>query len=128
LANGPRWLWAVLLAVLGSIVFFSARQSRRLKRSEADLFITQLEAMVLARLPNVSVESLAQASGISLRTFYRRMEDQGTKPGEFLREIRLKQARSLLEENEGMQVAEVAKHVGYSEAHLRRLLDEGPDA
>jgi transcriptional regulator GlxA family with amidase domain len=56
------------------------------------------------------------------------MEDQGTKPGELLREIRLKQARSLLEENEGMQVAEVAKHVGYSEAHLRRLLDEGPDA
>jgi transcriptional regulator GlxA family with amidase domain len=65
---------------------------------------------------------------MSLRTFYRRMEDQGTKPGEFLREIRLKQARSLLEENEGMQVAEVAKRVGYSEAHLRRLLDEGPDA
>ena len=128
LANGPRWLWAVLLAVVGSIVFFISRQSRRLKRSEADLFITQLEALVLARLPNVSVESLAQASGISLRTFYRRMEDQGTKPGEFLREIRLKQARSLLEENEGMQVAEVAKRVGYSEAHLRRLLDEGPDA
>lgn len=128
LANGPRWLWAVLLAVVGSIVFFITRQSRQLKRSEADLFITQLEAMVLARLPNVSVESLAQASGLSLRTFYRRMEDHGTKPGEFLREIRLKQARSLLEDNEGMQVAEVAKRVGYSEAHLRRLLDEGPDA
>lgn len=126
--DGQRvWAWFCAVGLFVLIVLFFVRQSRKLRQSEADLFISHLESLVLSRLPNVSVESLAEAAEISLRTLYRRMEEHGWKPGEFLREIRLKQARALLDENDGLSLAEVASRVGYSEAHLRRLLDEAPE-
>jgi len=122
----PSWLLPVaLLVALFVIVAQSLRSRSLLKRaaqSEEELFFQRLESIVISRLPDLSVDQLADASGISLRTLYRRMEEYGVKPGEFVRNVRVRRAKALMAENEGMGMAEAAREVGYSEAHLQRLL------
>lgn len=126
------WGWALVLVVsLGMVMLFSwiARESSKnnaqLREKEEDIFLRELEINVLRRLPNASVEQLAEDLDMSLRTLYRRLAQNDTKPGEILKSIRIKRAAALLER--GLSLEETADRVGYSPSYLEKLLEaQGP--
>lgn len=62
----------------------------------------------------IAMPTLATQLGISVRSFNRRFKSAcGLTPGDFLRQIRIDNAKSLLKDS-NLTVTEVAAHVGYS--------------
>lgn len=120
-------IWLALAASMGLTFFLwlrgrhtSQKVSENAVATASDLFMKELEINVLRRLPNASVEQLAEDLNISLRTLYRRLAENDAKPGEILKSIRIKRAQALLER--GLSLDEVALRVGYSPTYLEKLL------
>ena len=64
----------------------------------------------------VDFASLAQRLGMSQRSFNRRFKQAlGTHPGEYLKDLRLQQARELLRDS-NLSIAEIGYRVGYADA------------
>ncbi|MDO7884561.1 ATP-binding protein [Hymenobacter cheonanensis] len=81
--------------------------------------LAQWQAQVAAHLANekLSTAELARLLGLSERTLYRRLgELAGLTPAAWLRELRLNQARHLLEAGGFGSVAQVADAVGFASA------------
>ena len=81
--------------------------------------LAQWQAQVAAHLPNerFGTAELAVLLNLSERTLYRRLgELAGLTPAAWLRELRLHQARQLLEAGGFSSVAEVADAVGFTSA------------
>lgn len=114
-----------LSLLIGLIIYQYHKLQNKYAKTEKDIFIANLESKIIANLPNASVEILAEAENISARTLYRRMEIYEVKPGEILRETKLKRAQDLLRTQPQMTLKEIAAQVGYSEIYLSRLLKEG---
>ena len=123
---------ALVLSILLSLFLF-----RRWKRAERALqeeagapthpqpsdLIANLEAHIEANLPMVTVESLCQYSGLSLKSLYRVLEsNHGIKPGDLIRNIKLRRIREILAEDPNIDREVLANRVGYSVQHINRLL------
>lgn len=84
-----------------------------------------LEAIVEARMrdTNFSVTELADAASMSESTLHRAIKrSTGFSPGQFIREIRLTRALTLLERKEFATIAEVVQEVGFeNNAHFSTL-------
>lgn len=81
-------------------------------------FIRKITDIVLANLSdeNFSVEKLAEQAGMSHVSVYRRIKSiKNQDVSQFIREIRLKRAMEMLQNNEGT-VAEIAFRVGFGSA------------
>ena len=129
----PWMLWLAFATSLGLALYLWMRGrstsqlgSENAAQAAEDLFMKELEINVLRRLPNASVEQLAEDLDISLRTLYRRLAENDAKPGEVLKSIRIKRAQALLER--GLSLDEAALRVGYSPAYLEKLLESPPEA
>lgn len=90
----------------------------------ADPQVARAETFARARLDQeLSVGQLADAAGLSPRTFARRVEDvTGLSPIRFLQRLRIETAVGLLESSR-LPVDEVARRVGYADpSALRRIM------
>lgn len=127
----PAWLLYILLLAVG---IYEIRWYRRWKRirkeaardqlvSPSELEITSQDELLIQKavkavednLTNdLTVEDLAAAVGMTRGHLYKKlMTITGKGPADFIRTIRLKRARQLLDES-GKQIAEIAYAVGYS--------------
>lgn len=83
-----------------------------------DQWLHNLETLVLASLtdPQFSTEFIADHLGLSRRQLQRRLQQWvGTSPNEYIREIRLHEARRLLESRRAASVKAAAAGVGYAD-------------
>lgn len=98
--------------------------SQKMDVSPSEITITPLDEQLIAKAINVveehisdpdfSVEELSSAVGLSRGYLYKKlMSITGKGPAEFIRTIRLKRGRQLLEKSQ-MQIAEIAYAVGYN--------------
>ena len=88
-----------------------------------DDLMASLEAYIEANLSMVTVESLCQHSGLPLKSLYRALESRyGIKPGDLIRNIKLRHIQELLAENPDVDREVLANRVGYSVHHINRLL------
>ena len=87
----------------------------------------QVRAVVEAELSNsgLTMELLAEAVGLSLRQFYRRLKAAvGLTPAGYVRMMRLERAAQLLKQEAG-NVSEVAYAVGFNDAdYFSRLFKQ----
>ena len=91
--------------------------------SPSEITITSLDEQLIQKaikavednmINDYTVEDLASAVGLTRGHLYKKlMAITGKGPADFIRTIRLKRARQLLDES-GMQIAEIAYTVGYS--------------
>ncbi len=80
------------------------------------VFLNQLSKIVLMALTDAdySVTSLAEEMNLSERTLYRKVKSTiGLSPLQYIREVRLQKAKSLLEAHEKETIAEVMYAVGF---------------
>lgn len=98
--------------------------SQKLDVSPADITITSLDEKLIEKAIKVveehmsdydfSVETLGEAVGLSRGHLYKKLiVITGKGPAEFIRTIRLKRGRQLLEKSQ-LQIAEIAYEVGYN--------------
>ncbi|HAN00199.1 MAG TPA: hybrid sensor histidine kinase/response regulator [Marinilabiliales bacterium] len=98
--------------------------SQKMDVSPSEITITSLDEQLIEKAikvteenienPEFSVEELSSAVGLSRSHLYKKlMHITGKGPLEFIRTIRLKRGRQLLEKSQ-LQIAEVAYSVGYS--------------
>jgi AraC-like DNA-binding protein len=122
------------LVLSGLVIFFLFRKWKAAERAlqeqvsvrtdppQGDL-IADLEAHIEANLPMVTVESLCQHSGLSLKSLYRILEsNHGLKPGDLIRNIKLRRIQEILAEDPNIDREVLANRVGYSVQHISRLL------
>ena len=79
-------------------------------------WLQEVESVMLERLddPDFSIKRIAQALHISERQFFRRIKQiTGLTPNHYWREVRLKEARRMLEEGACATVAEISFAVGF---------------
>ncbi|MDD4637442.1 MAG: response regulator [Bacteroidales bacterium] len=98
--------------------------SQKLDVSPAEITITSLDEKLIEKAihvvevhmsdPDFSVETLGEAVGLSRGHLYKKLiVITGKGPAEFIRTIRLKRGRQLLEKSQ-LQIAEIAYEVGYN--------------
>ncbi|WP_192348540.1 hybrid sensor histidine kinase/response regulator transcription factor [Algoriphagus sp. Y33] len=98
--------------------------SQKMDVSPSEITITSLDQKLIEKAikvveehisePEFSVEDLGSEVGLSRSHLYKKlMNITGKGPAEFIRTIRLKRGRQLLEQNQ-MQIAEVAYTVGFN--------------
>ncbi|MDR7132007.1 signal transduction histidine kinase/ligand-binding sensor domain-containing protein/DNA-binding response OmpR family regulator [Algoriphagus sp. 4150] len=98
--------------------------SQKMDVSPSEITITSLDQKLIEKAikvveehisePEFSVEDLGSEVGLSRSHLYKKlMNITGKGPAEFIRTIRLKRGRQLLEQNQ-MQIAEVAYSVGFN--------------
>ncbi len=78
--------------------------------------LQKIEAYLLTNLsdPNLKVSDLAMEMGMSERQIYRKVKDLlGLTPNAMLTQMRLQQAKAMLEKGQYATVSEVAFAVGY---------------
>ncbi|SMO60281.1 response regulator [Fodinibius sediminis] len=96
--------------------------------SEEQSFIKRLIQYIENHIHNetITIEKLSQSVNTSRRQLYRDLKSYtGYTPAEFVREVKLRKARRMLEENSKLTVAEVADSVGYNTAaHFSRIFKE----
>jgi transcriptional regulator GlxA family with amidase domain len=75
---------------------------------------------------NLSVDMLADEFSQSRRSFYRNLQlETGMTPAEFIREIRLTTAQSMVAANNTLRLEELANAVGYKSAtSFRKVFEE----
>lgn len=95
---------------------------------QADAWLGQLRDTVVQNLgnPQFNIDDLAERMGISRKTLYRKIRAQaGISANQFVQEIRLLQARELIESGQCRTLREVAQKVGLRSAdYLSRLYRE----
>lgn len=85
--------------------------------SEHDTFLKELQTYIEPRIkqPTITAIELSSAMNVSERQLYRLVKTTtGFTPQQFVREIRLKKARQILEAKQVGTIAEVAYSVGFS--------------
>jgi signal transduction histidine kinase/ligand-binding sensor domain-containing protein/DNA-binding response OmpR family regulator len=98
--------------------------SQKVDISPAEITITSLDEHLIEKAiktvednmsnPDFSVEELGEAVGLSRSHLYKKlMFITGKSPSEFIRTIRLKRAKELLEKSQ-LQIAEIAYKVGFN--------------
>ena len=122
----------LLLSILIIILFRRYRKAASILEAQQnesiahpDPFISRLEQYIEDNLTTVSVDSLSEFTGLSTRGLYRVLEaSYGLKPGDIIRNMKLKKIKSLLEENPAIDKETLSNKVGYSEYHLTRILEK----
>ena len=137
----PRWsisqillFFGIGMLILFSIFFYlSTRYNQRklqlkealIQETERKLFLLQIDQIAFSADSPITVSNLSDALDISERTLYRNFQDYGITPGAYLKELRVKKAKHLLNgSNDQFTVKEIASKVGYTEQYLRKLLNE----
>lgn len=85
--------------------------------SVAPRHLKRAEAFVLANLGgDLSIEGIAQASGVSRRSLHRAFQDfRGQSLGQFVRNARIEAARKLVSDNPSLSLKVAASRVGYAD-------------
>lgn len=83
-------------------------------RTDVDL-AEQVRRLLWVSSPPPDRDSVASMLALSPRTLARKLEAEGTSYGDLAREVRYARARELLR-NRTLQIAEVADHLGFSDA------------
>ena len=87
--------------------------------------VNDLKQYVESRIKNetITIRELSQSANTSRRQLYRDLKAlTGFTPAEFVREVKLRKARNMLERNYKMTVAEAANAVGYNTvAHFSKI-------
>lgn len=93
-----------------------------------DLQILNMKEVIIKQLENnsLTVNDLADSQNISLSTLKRSLKKTtGLSPGQFIREIKLQEARKFLETKQYFTVLEVVHAVGFENAsHFTKLFSE----
>lgn len=129
--RSPWLVWGLTVGIAGAAgwIAWLVRQMH-LRRQDAkaqhavhqrEAFLLRVEALVLEGLPHSSVITVSEKMGMSERQFYRTAAELGIKPGQIIREAKLKRARALLASGEHTMQA-VAAEVGYTVSYLRRII------
>ena len=110
---------------LQSAVYEILARTTRLTSAARPLSFAVTQAIRYARTSladPITIGDLATAGGVSVRSLHERfVEEIGTTPMDYVRDLRLGQAESLLRET-AMQAAEIAEACGfYDQAHFSRL-------
>ena len=142
-AVGPSWAWYLLAALcaaaLAALATLMVRRRRGVARQYAEITPSRLEissvdeqfkAKAIRTVEehiddaDFSVEQLSAALGMSRGHLYKRLlAITGKTPIEFIRTIRIKQGRQLLEES-GEGVAQVAWRIGMSPKQFSKYFKE----
>ena len=118
--------------IFSVILYLVSRHNRRklqlkemeLKEMEQQLFLVQIDQIVFNTDMAITVSSLADALDMSERTLYRTFQDYDLTPGSYLKELKLKKARYLLNgDNDHATMKKVAQKVGYTERYLSKLIE-----
>lgn len=91
-----------------------ARQLAERLRTDVDLG-EQVRRLLWATSPPPDRDTVASMLALSPRSLARKLAGEGTSYGELLEEVRHARARDLLR-NRGLQIAEIADRLGYSDA------------
>lgn len=91
-----------------------ARQLAERLRTDVDL-AEQVRRLLWATSPPPDRETVASMLALSPRSLARKLAAAGTRYGDLLEEVRYARARDLLR-NRGLQIAEIADRLGYSDA------------
>ena len=135
----PSWSLAQILLLFGLalalffsiIIYYLNRQYRQksqlkevqLQKAERRLFLIQIEQIVFNTDMPITVTNLAHSLDLSERTLYRSFQEYDLIPGAYLKELKLKKARHLLNgDNDRAKMKDVAHKVGYTEQYLAKLL------
>lgn len=95
------------------------------RQMERLVFRQNLENAILSGLPGASVDSCAEALGMSSRHLLNLCQEQlGARPSEVLKEVKLATAKKQMELNPDSSLSEIAARVGYSTRYLRELLGD----
>jgi AraC-like DNA-binding protein len=129
--RSPWLIWGLTLAIAGAVGWIAwlvrqmhlRRQIAKAQQAvhEREAFLLRVQALVLEGLPHSSVFTVSEKMGLSERQFYRIAAELGIKPGQIIREAKLKRAEALLSSGEHTMQA-VAAEVGYTVSYLRRII------
>lgn len=125
-------LISIGLTLLIVILFFIIKLSYHRKLIEKDAkireekkknFLMSVEQVFFTTDMTLTVKTLAEVMKVSERSLYRNFKNYEITPGAFLKELRLRKARYLLENSRNvLTIKDVASIVGYTEQYLDRLL------
>ena len=104
--------------------YISETQSQGTADDKTSLVET-LKQYIESRITNetITIKELSQGVNMSRRQLYRDLKAlTGFTPAEFVREVKLRRARNLLEQNPKITVSEVARQVGYRTVGQRILV------
>lgn len=123
----------LVLKIRNLLIYYSKRKEFRLEIPSEQLpdtpFLAEKTAAYIRenlRNTSLTVEILADQFSQSRRSFYRNLQlETGMTPAEFIREVRLVTARSIISNNKNMLLKELADAVGYkSVTSFRKVYKE----
>jgi AraC-like DNA-binding protein/ligand-binding sensor domain-containing protein len=127
--NPVIYTFTVLLFI-GIMFFFKIRNKKLIMEKEDQLASLKKKNLLLkaenfifnhSDLPGLSVSHLAEHMKMSERSLYRICTDFGLKPGELLKDTKLKKGMAIIQSNNGESYKEIAKQIGYSEQYFLKL-------
>ncbi|MEM9338520.1 MAG: response regulator [Bacteroidota bacterium] len=95
---------------------YNEENNINLTDSQEDLFINQLKEYITENSGNMDLnqEMIANAFNVSKSSFYRKVKSNtGMSPNDFIREIRLQEARLILQDNPAILLKELSFKVGF---------------
>ena len=123
----------LILKTKNLLTYYTRRKKLKLSikadevQTESD-FINRVTAFVTKNISNsnLSVDLIADEFSQSRRSFYRNLQlETGMTPAEFIREIRLTSAQSMVSADKTLRLEELANAVGYkSAASFRKVYEE----
>lgn len=123
----------LVLKTKNLLTYYTRRKKLKLSikaeeiKTESD-FVNKATLFVTKNISNsnLSVDLLADEFSQSRRSFYRNLQlETGMTPAEFIREIRLTTAKSMVTSNKNLRLEELANAVGYKSAtSFRKIFEE----
>jgi AraC-like DNA-binding protein/ligand-binding sensor domain-containing protein len=120
----------IILFFIGLMIFFKIRskkvirfKNKELENLERKNFLLKVENYIFnhPNISNLSVNNLAEYLEMSERTLYRICDDYRIKPGELLKDTKLKKGMAIIQSSRGESYQEIAKQIGYSEQYFLKL-------
>jgi AraC-like DNA-binding protein len=102
------------------------QQKEEMNKLKRKNFILTFQEFVMHHdnIAGISVGHMAEYFGMSERTLYRLCHGYDIKPGELLKNTKLKKGLSLLKANQNISYKDVANHIGYSDQYFLNIFKE----
>jgi AraC-like DNA-binding protein len=125
------YLFVFMILILILIIYYTFRRDKIIIRNrEKQLFELEKINLILkvenyiSNHPSIhllTVAHLAEHLGISNRTLYRICSDFNIKPGELLKEVKLKKGKSMILSKDYNSYQEIAQKIGYSKQYFFKI-------
>lgn len=133
----PDWMLWLLLGSLAALGFSTLYLYRKWKKTThllekklseqtnaTEPFLEDLENYIHHNIRHVTVDNMLAHTGLSRRALYQVFETHGIKPGDLIRNIKLKRIQEIIQEEPTISVEELSDRVGYSPAYIARILKQ----